>query len=124
VLSLSYQYISGDDTGAVGLAVSTTISLGGEVIVDSGGVASATTVGQFSKAQVNSGGTAIVMMVGYDSFIDIEAGASTTGTILSAHGAEEFVGYGGVASGTIISSGGDQVVSGLAVTAEVQAGGT
>jgi hypothetical protein len=73
VLSLSYQYISGDDTGAVGLAVSTTISLGGEVIVDSGGVASATTVGQFSKAQVNSGGTAIAMMVGYDSFIDIEA---------------------------------------------------
>src|SRR5579863_10012406 len=47
VLSLGYQYISGDDTGAAGLAVSTTISSGGEVIVDSGGVASAMTIGRF-----------------------------------------------------------------------------
>jgi autotransporter passenger strand-loop-strand repeat protein len=124
VLSLSYQYISGDDTGTVGLAVSTTIGSGGEVIVDSGGVASAMAIGKFSNAQVYSGGTAFATMVGSDSLIDVEAGGLTTGTILSAYGAEEGIGYGGVASDTTISSGGDQIVSGSAVNATVQAGGT
>ena len=128
-----YQYNSASSYGAdvygveyteaSGLNSSTTIEVGGEQDVESGGTADGVTVrgNQF----VSAGGVAASTFVLTSEGLQIlEAGGTAYHTDLSSGGNQDV--YGGVASGTTIASGGYQLIEGEGSTAcntVVSAGG-
>jgi autotransporter passenger strand-loop-strand repeat protein len=103
LLSGGVQFVSG------GTALATTLAIGGIEVLSAGGTASGT---------IFAGGTAIVRGGGT---LAVQAGTPAVGAVLS--GGTEIVSAGAVASGTLILSGGQEIVSGSAVSAAVASGG-
>jgi autotransporter passenger strand-loop-strand repeat protein len=107
-----------------GKAVATTVSgISAEQDVSAGGTALGTTLEGYGTEYVFSGGLTSATTVDADSVLQVQSGAKGINTVVNNSGLEEVY---GTASGSIVNSGGDELVGGggAAISATINSGGT